>query len=64
MWAVMKALTFDSMNTNHIKMITPPEGIGQPQRFMPIFNLKEDAEKFAKENNDIIVELTLVGTTA
>ena len=49
MWVVMKAMSWSSMNTELFKFETPETGIGQPQRFIPIFDLRSDAEQFAGE---------------
>lgn len=57
MWAVLKALPWDSISSGHIKMITPPEGEGQPQFFIPVFNKIADAAKFAGREAHLIIEV-------
>ena len=57
MWAVLKALPWDSISYGHIKMKTPPEGEGQPQFFIPVFNKFGDAAKFAGREAHLIIEV-------
>ena len=57
MWAVMKAFPWESISSSHIKMVTPPEGAGQPQFFIPVFNKIDDAAKFAGKEAHLIIEV-------
>lgn len=60
MYAVMKAMTWDAMDTELFKFQTPPTGIGEPQRFIPLFELREDALIFAKGEERLIAEFKTV----
>lgn len=58
-WAVMRAVPWRSISSTY-NIKAPAEGEGQPQRFIPVFNLKEDAYKFAgKEDKHLVVEMKL-----
>ena len=58
MWAFMKAMSWESVEYNQIKIVTPKTGNGQPQRFIPVFDEYSDAEKFAGDvYKHLIVEV-------
>lgn len=61
MWAFMKAIPWESMEHDTIKMVAPKTGEGQPQRFIPVFDELSDAEKFAGESDKhLIVEIRVI----
>lgn len=57
MWAFMKAMSWSSMELGVGEVQEPELGSGQPQKFIPVFLLKEDVERFAGEDTHLIVEL-------
>ena len=57
-WAVMKALPFEALDTDHMKFHSPADGEGQPQRFIPVFNSRDDAEIFSVDQ-DLIVAMKI-----
>lgn len=61
MWAFMKAFTWDSIKSDY-KIQFPRKGEGQPQRFIPVFDLKKDALKFAGKEKDSVVKLDVIET--
>ena len=60
MWAFMKALSWDALSTDLIKVGVPAKGEGQPQRFIPVFDLKKDALKFAGVDKHLVAELQII----
>ena len=56
MWAVMKAYSFTSMSVMGMDLRSPPEG---PQRFIPLFETREQAIEFAGDDKHI-AEFALV----
>ena len=56
MWGVMKAMSWESMETSKMRVVTPETGIGQPQKFIPLFDLYADAFAFADGNTNLIAE--------
>jgi len=67
MFAFMKAIPFSAMETDIVNytglksvIATPEHGTGQPQRIIPVFDLYEDALKFAGEDEKhLIAELSI-----
>jgi hypothetical protein len=57
MWVYMKALSWQSLNSEAVTMETPGVGTGQPQRFIPVFETFDDAEKFAGGEIHLIREI-------
>ena len=54
MWAVMKAFSWDSLTVlGNIPLVAPGGG---PQRFLPVFDTREQAEAWA-DPGDLILEL-------
>lgn len=61
MWAFMKAMPWESMGHEYIRIVAPKIGEGQPQRFIPVFDEYSDAEKFAGESDKhLIVEIKVI----
>lgn len=58
-FAFMKAMEWSALNTSGMTFSSPTEP-GQPQRFIPVFNSREDAEKFAGEETDLIMEMKII----
>jgi hypothetical protein len=57
-WAVMKVMGWEVISFGQSTMMTPDEGTGQPQGFIPIFNTYLDAKTFAgKRDQKLIVEM-------
>ena len=55
MWAVMKAMGWKSLNLGPIEVESPKTGKGQPQRFIPVFELKEDALTFLDGKDEYLI---------
>jgi hypothetical protein len=53
MWAIMKAYNFSALAADGIRCAAP---LGGPQRFIPVFDTKEQAVKFADGDETHIVE--------
>jgi hypothetical protein len=56
-WAVTKAYKFDTLSVFGHDLPAPENG---PQRFIPVFDTREQAEWFAgKENAQYVAQLTI-----
>lgn len=55
MWVVMKAMTWQSVKYDKVGILTPKKGEGQPQRFIPVFDERKDAEMFAGEDEQHLI---------
>ena len=54
MWVVMRALSFDSLETMGRKLSAP---VGGPFRFMPVFETKDQAVAFEEGCEDNVREI-------
>ena len=59
MWAFMKVFTWDSIKSDY-KLQFSAKGEGQPQRFIPVFELKKDALKFSGKEKYLVVKLDVI----
>jgi hypothetical protein len=50
LWAVMKAYGFDTIMVDGVPIQCPPDG---PQRYIPVFNTREQAVAWAKSDEHV-----------
>jgi len=59
MWAIMKAYGWNSIEITGVNIIPPPNG---PQRFIPLFDTREQALAFTDGDESNLQEMEMVQT--